>query len=73
MNNEPEHPPTKENNHWKKIKAMMENGEIPLGPFGVPLAVIDTFHDKWCNSYRGGFCNCNVVVEIVKVPPYPWN
>lgn len=50
------------NNYVKKILRMRREGKLPIE---IGLTQIHVYHDAWCASYSGGFCNCDPDIRIV--------
>jgi hypothetical protein len=58
-----EHAPTFQHNFEVIVAFMQGAGEIYDGPI-----VIDVHHDSWCDIFRGGYCNCDPVINFSMEP-----
>lgn len=57
----------REHNYVAKVLAFAREHNIPRGR----LSEIGIYHDSWCGIHRGGRCNCNPDVKLLKTHPAP--
>ena len=61
------HPPTQKHNYETRIDEALANGSFPgYGPDTPGTLMFATAHDSWCDIFRDGFCNCDVLVFLVE-------
>jgi hypothetical protein len=51
-------------NYYKKLVELYERGLVPPGG----LADVAVYHDDWCRTHRGGYCDCDPEVEVQLLP-----
>ncbi|MBV9122726.1 MAG: hypothetical protein JO112_05175 [Planctomycetes bacterium] len=51
-------------NYYKKLMKLYRQGKIPKAS----LAEVDIYHDDWCEVNKGGYCNCDPVIQLRSQP-----
>jgi hypothetical protein len=47
-------------NYYRKLLDLLEQGKITAGR----LNHVEFLHDNWCGINKGGYCNCEVEVNL---------
>jgi hypothetical protein len=53
-----------EHNYRLKLLKMVADGKVPTSG----LWHTNIRHDDWCNSFCGGYCNCDPDIQFVEEP-----
>jgi hypothetical protein len=51
-----------EHNYVVKLLELVVHGKLPAAS----ASEVVVFHDAWCNLARGGRCNCDPEIHLVK-------
>jgi hypothetical protein len=51
--------PTK-HNYFRKQMELLAAGVIRPGQ----VALVDIYHDDWCQIFTGGYCNCDPEIQL---------
>ena len=50
-------------NYMKKLLQLQAEGKLPK----VGVNEVDVAHDGWCQVYKGGYCNCDPDIRLLRL------